>query len=69
MIVSTGPNLPNSVGGWAIWIVVIVAIIAIVYVMAQVSGIVIPSFVITVGWILLAVVISVAAIRFLLGQT
>jgi hypothetical protein len=67
---STGLQPPNNIAGWAIWFVIVIAICAVVYVMAQVAGIVIPSWVITLLWICLAAVVVVAVIKFLarLGQ-
>lgn len=56
---------PTSVAEWAIWIVIAIAIIAVVYVMAQVAGIVIPGWIITLLWICLAAFVVVGVIRFL----
>lgn len=66
---STGPQLPNNVGGWAIWVIGIIAIVAIVYVGANAMGIAIPAFVVTIFWILVAAVLLVAAIRFIMKLT
>jgi hypothetical protein len=62
---STGPQFPNSISSWAIWIVIVVAIVAVIYVMLQVTGIAVPSWVLTLLWICLAAVIAVAVIKFL----
>ena len=68
MGVGPGPRLPNTVGGWAIWLVVVIAILANVYVAATALGVVIPPWILHIVWICIAVVIVVAAIRFVSGQ-
>jgi hypothetical protein len=63
---SLGPNAsPTNLAGLAIYLVVVAAVIAVVLVAFQAFGIVVPSFVITIGWILAAAFVVVAAIRFL----
>ena len=66
---STGPQFPQSPGAWAIWVIGVIAIIGIVYVMLSVSGIAVPWWVITIGWILLAAILAVAAIRVVMWMT
>ncbi len=60
---STGPQLPTTIAGWAIWLVCALAIAALVYVFVQVSGVAIPWWVSTVLWILLVAFIIIGAIR------
>lgn len=64
----SNPGAP--LGGWSAVRLIIVAIviagcIGIAFVAAQAAGIVIPGFVVTILWIVFAVVIAVAAIRFI----
>lgn len=49
----------------AIAIIVLAGVIGIVLVVVRQSGIVIPAFITTICWIVLAVVIGVVAIKFL----
>jgi hypothetical protein len=64
---SIGPNMtPSGLAGMAIYLVIIAAIIAVVLVAFQAFGIVVPSFVVTIGWILAAAFVVIAAIRFLM---
>ncbi len=60
---STGPQLPTTIAGWAITLVCVLAIVALVYVFVQVSGVSIPWWVSTVLWILLVAFIIIGAIR------
>lgn len=62
--------LAQGLAGSAIIYYIIVAIIVagvigIAFVVARQAGIVIPQFVITIFWIVLAVVVGVVAIKFL----
>lgn len=50
---------------WLIIIMVIAGCVGIVYVVAKQAGVVIPSFVITILWICLAVFVGVVAVKFL----
>jgi hypothetical protein len=64
---SMGPNMsPANLASMAIYLVIIAAIIAVVLVAFQAFGIAIPAFVITIGWILAAAFVVIAAIRFLM---
>ena len=65
---STGPELPTTIGGWAIWVVVVIAIMAIVVIASQAMGVTIPAWILHIVWICIAVVIVVAAIRFVSGR-
>lgn len=58
----------GMVAHWAIVLIVIVGIIGILFVVIREAGIQVPSFIITIGWILLACVLAVLAIRFLVGE-
>jgi hypothetical protein len=49
---------PNSIGGWAIWIIVACGVIGIAYIVVGVTGVVIPAFIITIGWVLIAVILG-----------
>jgi hypothetical protein len=62
---STGPQWPTTITGWAIWIVIVIAICAAVYVMSIVAGIAIPWWVQTLLWICVAAAVIVGVIRFL----
>lgn len=62
---STGPQVPNTIAGWAIYLVIVIAIVAVVYVMLQITGVVIPSWVMTLLWICLVAFLVIAAIKFL----
>lgn len=62
--------LAQMAGGYsliqiAIFVIVIAGIIGIVLVVTKQMGVAIPPFIITICWILLAVVIGVIAIKFL----
>lgn len=67
------PILAQFVGGGynLIQIIVIAMVVAgiigIALVIARQAGIVIPAFIFTIAWIVLAVVIGVVAIKFLAG--
>ncbi len=50
---------------WIIVAIVIAGVIGIALVIARQAGIVIPDFIWTIAWIVLAVVVGVIAIRFL----
>lgn len=50
---------------WAIIILVIGGIIGVLLVAVRAAGVTIPPFIITILWIILAVVIGVVAIKFL----
>ncbi len=64
------PLFPNAggIGQIVIQIIVIVAVIAIALIAVQVSGIMIPAWVMQILWICLFVVIAVFAVRFVTGQ-
>lgn len=57
-----------SVGYWAIMLVVICGIIGIAMVVIRQSGIAIPGFIVTIFWIILAVFLGVAAIKFVMSN-
>lgn len=64
IIVAQG--LPNmSVIQWAILLIVLAGIVGIVFAVVRAIGIQIPSYIIHILWILLAVVIGILAIRFI----
>jgi hypothetical protein len=56
-----------TVAQWAIVIIVIAGIVGIVMVIMRQAGVAIPPFIVTVLWIILAVVVGVVAIKFLVG--
>lgn len=49
----------------AIFVVVILGVVGIVLVVAKQMGVAIPPFIITIFWIVLAVVIGIVAIKFI----
>lgn len=55
----------QSLVQWVIIAVVIVGVIGIALVVARQAGVTIPSFVITILWIVFACVIGIIAIRFI----
>lgn len=59
---------PAGVGHWLIVALVVAGIIGIALVVARQAGIVVPAFVVTILWIVLAVVVGVVAIKFLIGM-
>ena len=58
-------NLAASVGYWVKVIIVVSAIIAIGYVILRQVGVQIPPFIVSIFWILVAVVIGLVALNFL----
>lgn len=57
--------LGSTVAHWLVIAIIIAGCIGIAYVVAKAAGIPIPPWVITILWIVLAVVIGVVAIKFL----
>jgi len=53
---------------WLILAIVVLGVIAIAWVVIKQLGITIPPFIIAILWIVLAVVIGVAAIKFIAGM-
>lgn len=60
-------NTPKTLTQWAILIVIVAAIIAVVWIALTQFGIIIPSWVVKVFWILVLTVVIIAAIKFLAG--
>lgn len=59
-------GLPQlSVTQWAILIIVLAGIVGIVFAVVRAIGVQIPSYIIHILWILLAVVIGIVAIKFI----
>lgn len=58
-------NRSSSLLQLIIWAVIVAGAIGILIVVAGVAGIVVPHFIVTILWIVLAVVIAVLAIRFI----
>lgn len=56
-----------SIAQLAIAIVVIAGIVAIVFVCLRQMGVAVPPFIVTIFWIIVAVVVGVLAIKFLIG--
>lgn len=50
---------------WLILAMVIAGIIGVVFVIIRATGVAIPGWIIQVGWIVLAVLIGVVAVKFL----
>jgi len=63
---STGPPSIQTFGQWAIFAVIIGGIVACLLVAIHALGIVVPAFIYTLLWIVLAVLIIAAVIRFLM---
>lgn len=60
--------MPNySVSQLAVAAVVILGVLAIVYIASHAMGVIIPSWVVSIFWVLLVVFIAVLAIRFVTG--
>lgn len=61
----------NPFGGGLIHLILVAIVVAgaigIAFVVAQVAGIVVPGWIITILWIVLAVVVAVVAIKFIAG--
>jgi uncharacterized protein (DUF983 family) len=60
-------GLAGTVGYWAIVLIVIAGIIAVVLVILRAAGIQVPSWLVMVLWIILAVVVGVLAVRLILS--
>jgi hypothetical protein len=58
-------NTPTTLAGWAIWLIVLAGIVVITYVGLTALGVAIPGWVVTIFWVVLVVVVVVAAIKFL----
>ena len=68
------PLFAQLVGGYSLYqllilIIVIGAAVAITFVILRQMGVVVPPFIITIAWILLAVFIGVIALRFLFSMS
>lgn len=50
---------------WAVIFILVCGILGILVVVIRATGIVIPPFIITILWIVLAVVVGIAAIKFI----
>ena len=57
--------LAAAIAHWAIIIIIVCGIVGILLVAVRAAGITIPPFIITICWILLAIVVGVVAIQFL----
>jgi amino acid transporter len=64
---STGFQPPRTIAGYAIWLVIVIAIVACVYVAARAFGVIIPAWIVTLFWIVIAAVVVIGVIRFLAG--
>lgn len=64
MIFAQAP-LAAAIAHWAIVIIIVCGIVGVLLVVARAAGITIPPFIITICWILLAIVVGVVAIQFL----
>lgn len=56
-----------TIAHWAVILIVVCGIIGIALVVIRQAGITIPGFIITILWIILAVVIGIAAIHFIMA--
>lgn len=55
-----------GIAQWAMALVILIGVVAIAIVAIRAMGVTIPPFIVTILWILLAVIIGVAAIKFLI---
>ena len=60
-------GLVGTIGHWAIILIVVAAIVGIALVVIRAAGIAVPSWIITILWIILAAIVGVLAIRILLS--
>jgi hypothetical protein len=58
-------GLASGLTHWVIIAIVVAGILGVLFVITRQVGVVIPPFVITIAWIVLAVFIGVVAIKFL----
>ncbi len=56
-----------SIVHWIIVIIIVAAVIGIMFVVLRQMGVQIPGFIVQIGWILLAAVVGIIAIKFLLS--
>jgi len=56
----------QSIGKWVIYAIIVAACIAVAFVVLGHMGIPVPSWVVTIGWIMILAIIGVAAIHFLM---
>lgn len=59
----------GSIAGWAIWAIVICGVLAILFAFIRYSGVQIPPLLVTVFWIVVAVIICVAGIKIIMSIT
>jgi hypothetical protein len=59
--------LPATIAEWAILLIIVCAVVGIAVVVIKQTGVVIPAFVWTILWIVLAAALGIVAIRFLMG--
>ena len=59
------PNT-GSIARWIVLIVIFAGVIAIALVAINAMGVIIPSFVVTIGWIIVIVFVAVGAISLLM---
>lgn len=60
-------TIPGGIGGLAVYIVIIAAVVAVVLIACKAMGVVIPSWVTNVVWVLIIAAVCVWAIKFLMS--
>jgi hypothetical protein len=60
------PSMPTGIMQWIIIIIALIAAIGILYVVIGVTGVAIPSWIITIGWILGVAFVAIFAIKLLM---
>lgn len=60
--------IPGTLVHWIIIAIILAGVVGIAMVALRQSGITIPPFIITIMWIVLVVVISIAAIKLILSM-
>lgn len=58
--------MPGGIEGLLLWLIVVAGIVAIAFIVVRAMGLTIPAWVIQVGWVIVAVVVGVVAIKFLM---
>jgi len=56
-------RLPTTIEGWGIWIVLAVSVAGIVLLILRFNEITIPPLLVKIGWIVLAAIVAIAAIK------
>lgn len=57
-----------SIGQLAIFIAIVIGIVALLYILSRAVGVAIPPWIIQIGWVLLALVLVIGAIRIVMSM-